>query len=159
MLYNVPSRTGISIKPDTVARLNKIENIVAIKEASGSIDQVREIISLCDITVLSGDDAMALPIMELGGKGVVSVAANIVPGMIADLIRLYLEGKKGEAAGIDKKLAPLFKAMFIETNPIPVKAAMGIMKMLEPEWRLPLCPPRPETVQKLKAALKEQGLI
>ncbi len=159
MLYNVPSRTGISMKPETVARLSKIDNIVAIKEASGSLDQVSQILMLCDITVLSGDDSLTLPIMSVGGKGVVSVAANIIPKAISDLVRLYLEGKVDESRKIHIKLMPLFKAMFFETNPIPVKASMGLMKMLEPEWRLPLCPPKDETIEKLKKVLKAQGLI
>jgi 4-hydroxy-tetrahydrodipicolinate synthase len=159
MLYNVPSRTGISLLPETVARLNKIDNIVAIKGASGSLDQVSRILSLCDITVLSGDDSLTLPIMSLGGKGVVSVAANIVPNEISRLVRLFLNGDVEEARKVHFKLIPLFKAMFIETNPIPVKAAMGLMNLLDPEWRLPLCPPKDETVEKLKKALKAQGLI
>lgn len=159
VLYNVPSRTGISIKPETVVRLNKIDNIVAIKEASGSLDQVSQILTLCDITVLSGDDSLTLPIMSLGGKGVISVAANIVPKEISSLVRLFLEGKVEESRKIHFKLMPLFKAMFIETNPIPVKASMGLMKMLDPEWRLPLCPPTGETMEKLKKVLKEQKLI
>lgn len=159
MLYNVPSRTGISIKPETVAALNKIDNIVAIKEASGSLDQVSQILALCDITVLSGDDSLTLPMMSLGGRGVVSVAANIIPKEISDLVRLYLDGSIEEARRLHFKLIPIFKAMFIETNPIPVKAAMGIMKILDPEWRLPLCAPKGETTEKLKKVLKEQGLI
>lgn len=159
MLYNVPSRTGISIKPETVARLRKIDNIVAIKEASGSLDQVSQILSMCDITVLSGDDSLTLPIMSVGGSGVVSVAANIVPKDISGMVKLFLNGKTDEARKIHYRLLSLFKALFIETNPIPVKAAMGIMKMLEPEWRLPLCPPQRDTADRLKKVLKEQGLI
>ncbi|NQT06733.1 MAG: 4-hydroxy-tetrahydrodipicolinate synthase [Candidatus Omnitrophica bacterium] len=159
MLYNVPSRTGISIKPETIAALNKIDNIVAIKEASGSIEQVNQIVALCDITVLSGDDAMTLPIMNAGGKGVVSVAANIIPKEMADLVKLLQEGKIDEAQKLHNRLEPFFKSLFIETNPIPVKAAMGIMRIMEPEWRLPLCPPTADTVKKLEGALKKQGLI
>lgn len=159
VLYNVPSRTGISIKPETVARLSKIQNIVAIKEASGSLDQVSQILSLCDITVLSGDDSVTLPIMSLGGKGVVSVAANIVPKEISSMVNSFLSGRIEEARKIHFKLMPLFKALFIETNPIPVKSAMGLMKMLDPEWRLPLCPPEAETIKRLKDVLKAQGLI
>ncbi len=159
VLYNVPSRTGISMKPETIARLNRIDNIVAIKEASGSLDQVSQILSMCDITVLSGDDSLTLPMMSLGAKGVISVAANIVPREIADLVRFYLDGKCDEARKMHFALMPVFKAMFIETNPIPVKACMGIMKMLVPEWRLPLCPPQADTIEKLKKVLKAQGLI
>lgn len=159
MLYNVPSRTGISIKPETVARLNKIDNIVAIKEASGSLEQVSQILSLCDIAVFSGDDALTLPMLGIGAKGVVSVVANIVPKEVSSLVIDFLEGKLEESRDIHFKLMPLFKAMFIETNPIPVKAAMGLMGLIEPEWRLPLCEPMPETVEKLKKVLKIQGLI
>ncbi len=159
VLYNVPSRTGISMLPETVARLAAIDNIVAIKEASGSLDLVSKIMSLCDITVLSGDDSLTLPMMSLGAKGVISVAGNIIPKEVSDLVNLYLNGKIDQARELHFKLMPIFKAMFIETNPIPVKASMGLMNMIEPEWRLPLCPPQPETMEKLKKILKEQGLI
>lgn len=159
ILYNVPSRTGISIKPETVASLSKIRNIVAIKEASGSLDQVSQILSLCNITVLSGDDSLTLPIMSLGGKGVVSVAANIVPKEVAAMVKSFLDGDIDEARKIHYRLLELFKALFIETNPIPVKTAMAMMKMIEPEWRLPLCGPQPETREKLKKILKSVGLI
>ncbi|MBL7068945.1 MAG: 4-hydroxy-tetrahydrodipicolinate synthase [Candidatus Omnitrophica bacterium] len=159
MLYNVPSRTGISMKPETVARLSKIKNIVAIKEASGSLDQVSQILSLCDIAVLSGDDSLTLPIMSLGGQGVVSVAANIIPKEVHELVRQFLNRDIEGARNRHFKLMPLFKALFIETNPIPVKACMGIMKMYKPTWRLPLCEPMPETITKLKKVLKSQGLI
>ncbi|MEE8360345.1 MAG: 4-hydroxy-tetrahydrodipicolinate synthase [Candidatus Omnitrophota bacterium] len=159
MLYNVPSRTGISILPETVERLSKIDNIVAIKEASGSLDLASQILALCDIAVFSGDDSLALPIMSIGGVGVVSVAANIVPEEISRLVDLCLAGDVTEARKLHIKLTPLFKAMFIETNPIPVKASMGLMKLIDPEWRLPLCPPKAETVEKLKTVLKKQGLI
>ncbi|MFH1753812.1 MAG: 4-hydroxy-tetrahydrodipicolinate synthase [Candidatus Omnitrophota bacterium] len=159
MLYNVPSRTGISILPETVARLSKIDNIVAIKEASGSLDQASQILALCDIAVLSGDDSLTLPIMSIGGVGVVSVAANIVPDRISRLVSLYASGETEEARKVHIGLTPLFKAMFIETNPMPVKAAMGLMKLITPEWRLPLCPPKADTVERLKKVLKEQGLL
>jgi len=159
VLYNVPSRTGISMLPDTVARLSKIDNIVAIKEASGSLDLVSQILSLCDITVLSGDDSLTLPMMSVGGKGVISVAANIIPADVAKMVDLFLSGKTDEAGKLHYKMMPIFKAMFIETNPLPVKASLAIMKMIEPEWRLPLCPPKDETVEKLKKILKKYGLM
>lgn len=158
VLYNVPSRTGISMLPDTVARLSKIDNIVAIKEASGSLDQVSQILSLCDITVLSGDDSLTLPMMSVGAKGVISVAANIIPGDVVKMVDLFLAGKTDEAKKLHYKMMPVFKAMFIETNPLPVKASLGIMKMIESEWRLPLCPPKDETIEKLKKVLKAYGL-
>lgn len=158
VLYNVPSRTGISMLPETVARLSKIDNIVAIKEASGSLDQVSQILSLCDITVLSGDDSLTLPMMSVGAKGVISVAANIIPADVAKMVGSFLSGNTEEARKLHYKMLPIFKALFIETNPIPVKASMGIMGLLNPEWRLPLCPPKDETVEKLKKVLKAYGL-
>jgi len=158
VLYNVPSRTGISMLPETVARLSKIDNIVAIKEASGSLDQVSQILSLCDITVLSGDDSLTLPMMAVGGKGVISVVANIIPGDVAEMVDAFLGGNPEDARRLHYKMLPICKAMFIETNPIPVKASLGLMGLLEPEWRLPLCPPKDETVEKLKKALKKYGL-
>lgn len=158
VLYNVPSRTGISILPKTVARLSKIDNIVAIKEASGSLDQVSQILSLCDITVLSGDDSLTLPMMAIGAKGVVSVVANIIPADVAKMVDFFLNGDIEKARKLHYKMLPLFKALFIETNPIPVKASMGIAGLIEPEWRLPLCEPQEETVKELRRVLKEYGL-
>jgi len=158
VLYNVPGRTGISMLPETVARLSKIDNIVAIKEASGSLDQVSQILSLCDITVLSGDDSLTLPMMSIGAKGVISVAANIIPADVAKMVNAFLGGNMEEARKLHYKMLPIFKAMFIETNPIPVKASLGIMGLLDAEWRLPLCPPKDETMEKLKKALKAYGL-
>jgi len=157
VLYNVPSRTGISMLPQTVARLSKIDNIMAIKEASGSLDQVSQILSLCDITVLSGDDSLTLPMMAIGAKGVVSVAANLIPKEVVDMVNYFLEGKLDKAMKLHYKMMPVFKALFIETNPIPVKASMGLIGLLTPEWRLPLCPPVDETTEKLKKVLKEYG--
>lgn len=139
VIYNVPSRTGVSITPETVARLAEIKNIVGIKEASGSIDQTSEILNLCDIIVLSGDDSLTLPIMSVGGKGVISVTANIVPKDVSDMVNLILNGKLVEAQRLHKKLFPLSRAMFIETNPIPVKTAMRLFNRLNGEMRLPLC--------------------
>ncbi len=159
ILYNVPSRTGISMLPETVAELSKIDNIVAIKEASGSLDQVSKIVNLCDITVLSGDDSLTLPILSVGGKGVISVVANIVPRDTARLVNSYEEKNLEEAKEIHNRLFPLSQAMFIETNPLPVKTAMGILGMLEPEWRLPLGPMVEENVPRLRKALKDYGLI
>ena len=159
MLYNVPSRTGISMKPQTVARLSKIDNIVAIKEASGSLDQVSQILSLCDITVLSGDDSVTLPMMSVGAKGVVSVAANIMPKEVAEMVDLALNGKYEEARKIHLKLMPIFKGLFIETNPIPVKTALSLMNRIEANWRLPLCEMTSENLTKFKNILKEAGVI
>ncbi len=159
VLYNVPSRTGISMLPETVARLSKVDNIVAIKEASGSLDQVSRILSLCDITVLSGDDSLTLPMMSVGAKGVISVAANIMPEEVAEMVDLALNGKYEEAKRVHLKLVPVFKAMFIETNPIPVKTALSLMGKIEANWRLPLCEMTDGNLAKFKDIIKESGLI
>ncbi|HRR96059.1 MAG TPA: 4-hydroxy-tetrahydrodipicolinate synthase [Candidatus Ratteibacteria bacterium] len=161
ILYNVPSRTGISISPETVAELSKIKNIVGIKEASGNFDQIYNIISLVDkdFVVLSGDDALTLPIIAVGGKGVVSVAANIVPKEVADMVKYALNGQMKKAREIHYKLYPIFKVLFIETNPIPVKTSLSLMRMIKDEWRLPLTPPSDENFQKIKETLKKYGVI
>ena len=158
VLYNVPSRTGISMLPATVARLSKVDNIVAIKEASGSMDQVSQILSLCDITVLSGDDSLTLPMMSVGAKGVISVAANIMPEEVAEMVDLALQGKYEEAKKIHLKLMPVFKGLFIETNPIPVKTALSLMGKIEANWRLPLCEMTSDNLTKFKDMLTKAGL-
>lgn len=161
VLYNVPSRTGISISPETVARLAELKNIVAIKEASGSLDQVTAILGLCDITVLSGEDSLILPILSVGGKGVVSVVANIVPRETSAMISSFLKGElETEAAKkAHHRLYPLTKAMFIETNPIPVKTAMRILGRLNGEMRLPLCEMTEAHERQLTKALNDYGLL
>lgn len=159
MLYNVPSRTGISMKPETIARLSKIDNIVAIKEASGSLDQVSQILSLCGITVLSGDDSLALPMMAIGAKGVVSVVANIIPKEVHDMVSAYLDGNINAAKSVHYKILSLCKAMFIETNPISVKTAMKLMDRSNGVLRLPLCEMLKENEEKLKRVLEEYKLI
>lgn len=159
VIYNVPSRTGISILPETVARIAEMKNIVGIKEASGNIDQTTQILQFCDITVLSGDDSLTLPIMSVGGKGVISVAANIVPAETAALTRHCLNGNFEEARKCHHKLFPLCKGMFIETNPIPVKTAMKLLGKINGEMRLPLCEMTKENENKLSNILKDYGLI
>jgi 4-hydroxy-tetrahydrodipicolinate synthase len=161
ILYNVPSRTGISILPETVCELSQIKNIVAIKEASGSLDQVSKILSLCgkDFTLLSGDDSLTLPIMAVGGRGVISVAANIVPLQVAEMTEAALAGNWENARRIHLELLTIFKVLFIETNPIPVKSALGLMKMIEPEWRLPLTPPSPASLKKIKEILTSYKIL
>ncbi|MFH1395532.1 MAG: 4-hydroxy-tetrahydrodipicolinate synthase [Candidatus Omnitrophota bacterium] len=159
MLYNVPSRTGISLLPATVARLSKIDNIVAIKEAAGSVQQVVDILSLCDITVMSGDDSMTLPFMSVGAKGVVSVVANIIPDRIHDLTQAVMDEKYETARGIHYDVMDLCKAMFIETNPLPVKTALSMMGMVEKSWRLPLCEMEKENEKKLRQVLENYKLI
>jgi len=159
VLYNVPSRTGVYMLPDTVARLSKADNIVAIKEASGSMEQVSRILSLCDITVLSGDDSLALPMMVLGAKGVISVAANVMPDKMAEITDLALNGNTVAAKKLHFDMLPLFKALFMETNPIPVKTALSLMGKIEANWRLPLCEMRPQNLTKFKDVLRQLDLI
>jgi len=159
IVYNVPSRTGRNIEPETIARLSEHKNIVAVKEASGSLDQASQIAMLCDITILSGDDSLTLPLMSVGAKGVISVAANVAPRLSADLCAAWLGGKPDEARRVHYQLMPLFKALFIETNPIPVKAAAAAMGMVTEEYRLPLCAMADANRARLMAVLKEMKLI
>jgi 4-hydroxy-tetrahydrodipicolinate synthase len=138
MLYNVPGRTGTKILPETVAELSKVPNIVSIKEACGSVDQVSQIIGLCDIDVISGDDALTLPMMSVGAVGVVSVAANVAPAEMSALCAAAADDDYETARRIHYKLLPLFKGLFVETNPMPVKAALAKMGLMEDHLRLPL---------------------
>ena len=159
ILYNVPGRTGVSITPETVARLSSIKNIVAIKEASGNLNAIALIKKLCKITILSGDDGLTYPILCLGGRGVISVASNIVPADVVRMIDLYNDGDFKNAKNLHLKLQPLFNALFIESNPIPVKTAMKMLGMLsQNEMRLPLCPMAKQNQTKLHKALKDYGL-
>jgi 4-hydroxy-tetrahydrodipicolinate synthase len=159
--YNVPSRTGSNLEPNTLARLSEIENIVAVKEASGSLKQISQIVEMCGdrITIISGDDFTTLPILAIGGKGVISVASNIVPHDVAELCLSFEEGNIERARAIHYKLMPLYRAMFYETNPIPAKTALGLMEMIEPELRLPLCHMSESNLNRLKENLKDYGLI
>ncbi|MCX6356412.1 MAG: 4-hydroxy-tetrahydrodipicolinate synthase [Candidatus Aureabacteria bacterium] len=159
VLYNVPGRTGISIAPETVASLAKIPNIVAIKEASGNLEQVSQIISRCDIAVLSGDDSLTFPIMALGGKGVVSVVANILPGAVAEMVSSFLEKDFEGSRTMHYELYEMSRALFIETNPIPVKAALAMMGKIREEYRLPLCRLGDDSRAKLEKLLKDYELI
>jgi 4-hydroxy-tetrahydrodipicolinate synthase len=159
VLYNVPSRTGTSMLPETIARLSKIDNIVAIKEAAGSVQQVVDIISRCDLTVLSGDDGMTFPFMSVGAKGVISVVANIIPSQMHELVQTYLDGDIDASRKIHFEIQELCNAIFIETNPIPVKTALDFMGKLDAEWRLPLCEMQPENKEKLKTVLEKYKLI
>ncbi len=161
ILYNVPGRTSVNMLPETVARLAELPEMVAIKEASGDLQQMAEIVNLAGdkITLLSGDDNITLPALAIGGKGVISVVANIVPKDTSDLVRLWEEGKIEEAREMFYKLFPLCQAMFYETNPIPVKTSVALMGMIEDEMRLPLSPMAPANLEKLKKALSAYGLI
>jgi 4-hydroxy-tetrahydrodipicolinate synthase len=161
VLYNVPGRTSVNMLPQTVARLAELPEIVAIKEASGSLGQMAEIIQLAGdrITLLSGDDNVTLPVLAIGGRGVVSVVANIVPRDTADMVEAYEAGQVDQARKLFYRLFPLCQAMFYETNPIPIKTSLALMGKIDGEMRLPLCPMAPANLEKLKAALKDYGLI
>lgn len=161
IVYNVPSRTSSNIEPATVARLAKIANIVGIKEACGSITQQMELLTLIEpgFRVLSGDDAFTFPLMALGGVGVISVIANEVPRSMTNLAHLLLEGKYEEARKLHFQLMPLILVNFIETNPIPVKAALAMMGMIEEVYRLPMVPMNSDNRAKLKKVLAAQGLL
>jgi 4-hydroxy-tetrahydrodipicolinate synthase len=161
ILYNIPGRTGVNMLPSTVARLCGVPNIVGIKEGSGSVQQASEIASICGerMTVLAGDDALTLPMMAVGAKGVISVTSNIVPSEMAQLVQAFLNGRIDEARRIHFALSPLFNALFYETNPIPVKTALGMMGKIDPELRLPLCIMATETRDQLTRVLKDAGLI
>jgi 4-hydroxy-tetrahydrodipicolinate synthase len=162
VIYNAPGRTGVNVLPETVERLARdCPNIAAVKEASGSIDQTSEILMRCGdrVTVLSGDDSLTLPILAAGGKGVISVIANIAPKDVAALCSSCLAGRASEALRLHQKLFPLARAMFVETNPIPIKTAMNALGMPAGELRLPLCEPSPANRQRIEAALRDYGLI
>jgi 4-hydroxy-tetrahydrodipicolinate synthase len=160
VLYNIPGRCGAGMTPETIARLAEVENIVAIKEASGSLDQVSEIAMRCDMTIISGDDSLTLPIASVGGKGVISVAANIVPADVKAMTDLILEGDLVSARQWHKKLFALSKNMLtLATNPIPIKAAMGMLEMCSEEMRLPLTPLEQSKRPILERTLKDYGLL
>ncbi len=161
VLYNVPGRTAVNILPATVARLAEIRNIVAIKEATGDMKQVSEVIRLCgdSITVISGDDFTTLPLIALGGKGAISVSANIMPKEVAKMCSLALKGQFEKARELHFRLEPLNAAMFFETNPIPVKTGLAMMGRIQEEFRLPLCEMAPANREKLKKVLSGLKLI
>ncbi len=161
VLYNVPGRTSVNMLPPTVARLRAVKNIVGIKEATGDMKQASELIRLCgrDFDVLSGDDFTTLPLLCLGGVGAISVTANIAPADAAGMFDAFFAGKREEALKLHYKMEPLHGAMFIETNPIPVKTALALMGKIAEEFRLPLCPMADANKEKLRKALKDYGLI
>ena len=159
VIYNVPGRTGVNIKPETVAKLAKIENIVGIKEASGNLDQASEIMRMTDLDVLSGEDSLNFPLMAMGAVGVVSVVANVVPELVAKLADAAQNGDMEEGRRLHKLLFPLSKALFAETNPCPVKAAMAMLGKCENVLRLPLVPVRKETEELVRKALADLGAL
>lgn len=160
VVYNIQSRTAVNITTPIMAELSKIKNIVGVKEASGDLSQMTDVIRCCgqDFDVLSGDDALTLPLLSVGGKGVISVVANIVPKDVKEMIESFKRGDIKRAQELNLKLFPLVKAMFVETNPIPVKAALNIIGLIEPEIRLPLTQIDEENKKKLIQAMKNYGI-
>jgi len=161
VVYNVPGRTGLNVDPATLARLAEIETVIGVKEASGNISQMSSIFQVVpkDFAVLSGDDAVTLPLIALGGVGIISVVSNEVPFAMARLTSLCLEGDFPGAVEVHRRLHPLMEINFIESNPGPVKAAMAMMDLLEPVYRLPVVGPRPESLRKIERVLLDLGLI
>ncbi len=161
ILYSVQGRTGVNIEPATVQKLAKVENIIGIKEASGNVAQMATILNCVpeDFIVLSGDDSVTLPVISLGGRGVISVVSNEIPGEMSRMVRLALAGDFAGARRIHRRLHPLMEINFVESNPIPVKAALAEMGLLEPVWRLPLVAPKAENRAKIRAVLESLNLI
>ena len=160
IVYSVQGRTGVNVEPGTLARLAQIPNIVGVKEASGNIGQMASVIHQVPehFTVLSGDDAITIPLAALGGKGIISVVSNEIPGPMACLARFCLEGNFAEARRLQRQYLPLMEVNFVESNPIPVKAAMGLMGLLDPVFRLPMVPPQPGSLEKIRGVLRSLGL-
>jgi 4-hydroxy-tetrahydrodipicolinate synthase len=161
VLYSVQGRTGVNLEPATLARLAQIGNIAGVKEASGNIAQMAAVLGAVpeDFIVLSGDDAITIPLMALGGRGIISVASNEIPAEMTALAHACLHGDFAHARRIQKKYLPLMSVNFVESNPIPVKAAMAAMGLLEPVWRLPMVPPSAANQQRIEAALTDAGLL
>jgi 4-hydroxy-tetrahydrodipicolinate synthase len=161
VLYNVPGRTAANIEPATLARLAKIPNIVAVKEASGSMTQIAEALNAVpdDFLVLSGDDAVTLPVISLGGVGIVSVASNVIPGEISRMTQFALDGDWKQARALHRRYLPLMQALFLESNPMPVKCVLAMMARIEENYRLPMVQVKPETRAKLEKIAAEAGLM
>jgi len=162
LVYNIQSRTAVNVETDTLARIARdVDNVAGVKEASGSLDQMSQVIAACgpDFSVLSGDDNITLPLPPIASSGVVSVIANIVPRETADLVHAALDGDWKRARDLHYRLFPLARAAFLETNPIPIKEAMAMAGMLEPEFRLPMCRMSDANREKLRAILKPYALV
>jgi len=158
VLYNVPSRTGVSIAPETVAKLAEHPRIAAIKEASGSLDQASAIRARSDIVILAGDDSLYLPLLSVGARGVVSVAGHVAPVEMVAIRAHALAGRASDAEAVHRRLMPVFRALFLETSPAPVKHAMARLGFTTGELRLPLVPVRPETAAAVDQALERAGI-
>ena len=161
IVYNIPGRTGVNIEPATIARLAQIANIVGVKEASGSISQMATLLAAVppDFTVLSGDDGITLPLMSLGGRGVISVASNEIPAEMTRIAKLALANDFAAAGALHNRWFPLMEVNFVETNPIPVKSALALLGLCEPVFRLPLVPPKPESLARIRGVLESSGLL
>ena len=161
VIYNIKGRTGINVETPTLMRIAAHPNAIAVKEASGDIGQMMDVLASKpkDFLVFSGDDNLAVPLTLMGGSGVISVASNIIPRYMSEMITAARKGNAEKARTMHYELLPLFRGMFLETNPIPVKACLAMMGMMEASWRLPLCPPSEETSKQLESILKGQGLI
>jgi 4-hydroxy-tetrahydrodipicolinate synthase len=162
VVYNIQSRTAVNVETETLARLVRdCPNIAGVKEASGSLDQMSQVVAACgpDFSVLSGDDNLTLPLMAIGGRGVISVVANLVPRDTADMVHAALDGDYKRARELHHRLFPLFKAAFLETNPIPIKEAMAMVGMIEPEFRLPMCRMSDANRERLRGVLRQLGLV
>ena len=161
IVYSVQGRTGVNVEPGTLARLARIENIIGVKEASGNIAQMANVLHEVprSFTVLSGDDAITIPLMALGGRGVISVVSNEIPGEMTQLAQACLRGDFEGAREIQRRFLPLMNVNFVESNPIPVKAAMGLMGLLDPTMRLPMCPPGADNLARIAKVLETVGLM
>ena len=161
VVYSVQGRTGVNVEPATLARLAQIENIVGVKEASGNIGQMANVVHEVPskFSVLSGDDAITIPLIALGGRGIISVVSNQIPGEMTELAQAALSGDLDRARQIQRRYLPLMNVNFVESNPIPVKAAMAMMGLLEPAWRLPMCPPSEANRARIEKVLESVGLL
>jgi 4-hydroxy-tetrahydrodipicolinate synthase len=161
LVYNVPGRTASNVLPDTLAGLARLDEVVGVKEASGNVDQVAHVVAACgaDFSVLSGDDALTLPILAVGGHGVISTSSNVAPREMVELVEAASAGDFARARSVHQRLLPLFDALFCETNPIPVKAALALLCLLGEEIRLPLTPLTPANRERLRVVLKELALL
>ena len=160
ILYNVPGRTGVNIETATLARLAELPNIAAVKEASGNMSQIADVLNIVPETfsVLSGDDALTLPVISLGGRGIISVVSNEIPREMSEMTRFALKGEWDTARKLHRKYLPLMQANFLESNPMPVKCVLGLMRKLDENYRLPMVPVKIETRSKLEKILKNVGL-
>ena len=159
VLYNIPGRTGVTISAETLARLAEIPNVVGVKDSTLSMDMIADVVSLCgeEFDVLSGDDPMTLPLVALGGRGVISVASNVAPGAVSDLVKALMEGDWERGRELHYELLPLFRTLFIETNPIPVKTAASLLGLCSDEMRLPLVPMEGENLRVLQETLERSA--